>query len=98
MKNLIRNLFILILNALYNNAFKLTILTLLTIIWVFSYLFYNKVLMLEFLDAFGTASCTLVLFVIIIIVIILSDITVPIIKFIETSLKGIKIDKSWKNK
>lgn len=54
--------------------------------------------MFEFVESVGLSLVSLLLLTALISVIILLDITVPIIKFIETSLKGIKIDKSWKNK
>lgn len=98
MKTLIRNLFILVLNFLYNNKLTIIMLILGAIFTISIYLFYSNILMFEFVESVGLSLVSLLLLTALISVIILLDITVPIIKFIETSLKGIKIDKSWKNK
>ena len=98
MKTLIRNLFILVLNFLYNNKLTIIMLILGTIFTISIYLFYSNILMFEFVESVGLSLVSLLLLTALISVIILLDITVPIIKFIETSFKGIKVDKSWKNK
>ena len=98
MKTLIRNLFILVLNVLYNNKLTIIMLILGAIFTISIYLFYSNILMFEFVESVGLSLVSLLLLTALISVIILLDITVPIIKFIETSFNGIKIDKSWKNK
>ena len=98
MKTLIRNLFILVLNFLYNNAFKL-ISSLSLVITAFAiYNFLKNILMLGVIDAIAMSIVIILIFIILLVVIILSNITDTIIDFIQKSFKGIKVDKSLKNK
>ncbi len=50
MKTLIRNLFILVLNFLYNNKLTIIMLILGAIFTISIYLFYSNILMFEFVD------------------------------------------------
>ena len=96
MKTLIRNIFILVLNVLYNNAFKLISSLSLAITAFAIYNFFKNILMLGVIDAIAMSIVIILIFIILLVVIILSNITDTIIEFIKNSLKGIKIDKSWK--
>lgn len=54
--------------------------------------------MLDVVDAIAMSIVIILIFIILLVVIILSNITDTIIEFIKNAFKGIKVDKSWKNK